>query len=139
VATPGRDFSQRFADGAPDIGREYFHPEISWDTSASGLPSAGVYQGRQEVSKFFREWLGPWTDYEIEYREYIDAGNSVLCVFRQAGTGKSSGIRSERDFFALWYLEGLEGRPLPSVRVARASPRSRRAVGVAALDEEQGR
>ncbi len=28
-----------------------------------------------------------------------------MCVFRQAGTGKGSGIRSERDFFALWYLE----------------------------------
>jgi ketosteroid isomerase-like protein len=100
-----KEFSQRFANGDSDIGRNYFHPEIIWDTSASGLPSAGVYHGRQEVSKFFREWLGPWRDYEIDYREYLDAGDSVLCVFRQAGTGKASGIRSERDFFALWYLE----------------------------------
>ena len=37
--------------GAPDVGRNYFHPEIIWDTSASGLPSAGVYRGRREVSK----------------------------------------------------------------------------------------
>ena len=72
----------------------------------AGCPrSAGVHHGRQEVDKFFREWLGPWRDYEIEYREYLDAGDSVVCVFRQAGTGKGSGIRSERDFFALWYLE----------------------------------
>ena len=89
----------------PTWRRKYFDPEIIWDTSASGLPSAGVYHGRQEVDKFFREWLGPWGDYEIEYREYLDAGDSVVCVFRQAGTGKGSGIRSERDFFALWYLE----------------------------------
>ena len=57
------------------------------------------------MSKFFRECLGPWKDYEIDYREYIDAGDSVLCVFREAGTGRSRRIRSERDFFALWYLE----------------------------------
>ena len=100
-----KQFSQRFAHGDPDVGRDYFHPEIIWDTSASGLPSAGVYHGHQGVDKFFREWLGPWRNYEIEYREYFDAGDSVLCVFRQAGTGKGSGIRSERDFFALWYLE----------------------------------
>ncbi len=87
------------------MGRDYFHPEIIWDTSASGMPAAGIYHGRQEVDRFFREWLGPWRDYEIDYREYVDAGDSVLCVFRQAGTGKGSGIRSERDFFALWYLK----------------------------------
>jgi ketosteroid isomerase-like protein len=100
-----KEFSQRFAEGDADVGLNYFHPEIIWDTSASELPSAGVYHGRQEVDKFFSDWLGPWRDYTIEYREYFDAGDSVLCVFRQAGTGKGSGIRSERDFFALWYLE----------------------------------
>ncbi len=100
-----KQFSQHFAEGGSDVGRNYFHPEIIWDTSASGLPSAGIFHGREEVRKFFRDWLGPWRDYEIHYREYFDAGDSVLCVFRQAGTGKGSGIRSERDFFALWYLE----------------------------------
>ena len=88
-----KEFSQRFAEGAPDVGRNYFHPEIIWDTSASGLPSAGVYHGRQEVSKFFREWLGPWRDYEIDYRESITRV-TVPCVFRQAGTGRPAGSRS---------------------------------------------
>ena len=112
-----KEFSQRFANGDSDIGRNYFHPEITWDTSASGLPSAGVYHGRHEVSRFFREWLGPWRDYEIDYREYLDAGDSVLCVFRQAGTGKASGIRSERDFFALWYLKDSKVVRFSPVRV----------------------
>ena len=44
-----KQFSQRFAHGDPDVGRDYFHPEIIWDTSASGLPSAGVYHGHQGV------------------------------------------------------------------------------------------
>ena len=117
-----KEFSQRFAEGGSDVGRNYFHPEIIWDTSSSGLPSAGVYHGREEVRKFFRDWLGPWRDYEIEYREYVDAGDSVVCVFRQAGTGKGSGIRSERDFFALWYLE--DSKVSASVCSSRASKHS---------------
>ena len=72
----------------------------------------------------------PGEDYEIEYREDIDAGDAVVTRLPAGWTGKGSGIRSERDFFGVWNLRGLEGRPLPSVRVARASLRSRRALGV---------
>ena len=84
---------------------DYFDPEIVWDTSASGLPSAGVYHGRDGVRRFFRDWLAPWADYEIEARDIIDAGNAVVLVFRQAGTGRGSGVRIERDFFSVWELE----------------------------------
>jgi hypothetical protein len=94
------------------------------------MPSAGVYHGLQGVRTFWRDWLEPWEDYEIDYSEYIDAGDAVVLVFRQAGRGRGSGIRIEREFFGVWYLRGLEGRVLPPVRVARASPRSRRAAGV---------
>lgn len=64
--------------------------KIVWDTSASGLPSAGVYHGREGVRRFFRDWLAPWTDYEIEARHCVDAGGAVVLVFRQAGTGQGA-------------------------------------------------
>ena len=99
------DQYETVAAGDRENWRQYFDPNLSWDASASGLPQAGVYRGHDGVEQFFRDWLAPWRDYEIEFREYFDAGDSVVCVFRQAGTGKASGIRSERDFFALWYLE----------------------------------
>ena len=44
-----KEFSQRFAEGDATCRASYFDPEIVWDTSASGLPSAGVYHGRQGV------------------------------------------------------------------------------------------
>jgi ketosteroid isomerase-like protein len=84
---------------------DYFDPEIVWDRSASGLPSTGVYHGREGVRRFFRDWLAPWTDYSIEARECFDTGGGVVLV-RQAGTGKASGVRAERDFFGVWELEG---------------------------------
>jgi ketosteroid isomerase-like protein len=98
-----KEFTRRFAAGE-DVTREYFDPEIVWDTTASGLPSAGLYHGHQGVRRFFRDWLAPWDDYELETSDAIDAGNAVVLVFRQAGTGRGSGVRIERDFFAVYDL-----------------------------------
>jgi ketosteroid isomerase-like protein len=100
-----KEFTRRFAAGGHVTG-DYFDPEIVWDTSASGLPAAGVYHGREGVRRFFRDWLAPWNDYSIEARECFDVGGAVVLVFRQAGTGKASGIRAERDFFGVWELDG---------------------------------
>ena len=100
-----KEFTRRFAAGG-HVTDDYFDPEIVWDTSASGLPSAGVYHGREGVRRFFRDWLAPWSDYAIEARECFDAGGGVVLVFRQAGTGKRGGVRTERDFFGVWELEG---------------------------------
>ena len=69
------------------------------------MPSAGMYHGHQGVERFFRDWLATWTDYEIETTNCIDAGDAVVVFFRQAGTGRGSGIRTERDFFGVWELE----------------------------------
>lgn len=102
-----KEFTRRFAAGE-DVTSEYFDPEIVWDTSASGLPSASVYHGHQGVRRFFRDWLAPWDDYEIELSDCIDAGDAVAIVFRQAGTGRGSGVRIESDFFAVYELEGSQ-------------------------------
>jgi ketosteroid isomerase-like protein len=96
--------TRRFAAGR-HVTDEYFDPKIVWDTSQSGMPAAGVYHGRAGVRRFFRDWLADWSDYEIEARECIDAGDAVVLVFRQAGTGKRGGVRTERDFFSVWELE----------------------------------
>ena len=88
-----KEFAQRFSAGG-HVSRQYFDPEIVWDTSASGMPAAGVYHGLQGVRRFWRDWLEPWEDYEIDYSEYIDAGDAVVLVFCQAGTGRAAGSES---------------------------------------------
>jgi ketosteroid isomerase-like protein len=97
-------FMTRFAAGDRIEWHDHFDPDVIWDTSASRLPSAGIYRGHQGVERFFREWLGTWRDYKVETREYIDAGGSVVVVFRQSGTGRGSGVRTERDFFGVYDL-----------------------------------
>src|SRR5262249_7455907 len=99
-----KEFTQRFAAGG-HVTREFFDPEIVWDTSESGMPGAGVYHGLEGGQGFWRDWLEPWEEYEIDYSECLDAGDAVVLVFRQAGTGRASGVRIEREFFGLWYLK----------------------------------
>jgi ketosteroid isomerase-like protein len=68
------------------------------------MPSAGIYHGHQGIERFFGEWLGAWSDYRMEAREFIDAGDSVVLVFHQSGMGRGSGVKTERDFFAVYDL-----------------------------------
>src|SRR5690242_13882163 len=81
------EFTQLFQEGDRERWRDYFDPDVVWDTSASDWPTAGVVHGHLGVERFFRDWLGTWRDYEIQSREFLDAGDSVVVVFRQSGTG----------------------------------------------------
>jgi uncharacterized protein len=100
-----KEFTAQFEAGDRESWHDYFDPDVIWDTSSSAMPAAGIYHGHQEMERFFREWLGGWSDYRLEAREYIDAGDSVVLVFLQSGIGRGSGVRTEREFFAVYDLE----------------------------------
>lgn len=68
-----KEFAQRFAAGG-HVSRQYFDPEIVWDTSASGMPSAGIYHGLEGVRRFWCDWLEPWGDYETRGQALEAAG-----------------------------------------------------------------
>src|ERR1041384_4025940 len=99
------EFTRLYAQGDRDEWREHFDTDVVWDTSASGMPSAGVFRGHQGIERFFRDWLGTWRDYRIEMQELLDAGDSIVAVFRQRGTGRESGIEIARDFFGVYDLK----------------------------------
>src|SRR5215210_4049606 len=99
-----REFHGRFAAGDRRSWRQYFAPDVVWDASQSHLPVAGVYHGHDGVERFFAEWLPIWDDYAVENDELIDAGDSVVVVFRQRGRGKGSGAYAERTFFGVYEL-----------------------------------
>jgi uncharacterized protein len=54
-----------------------------------------VARGIDGFTRFMAEWLENWDDYRIDAKEIIDAGNQVVVLGRQRGTGKGSGIEIE--------------------------------------------
>ena len=38
-------------------------------------------------------WVGTWTDYSIELERVIDAGDRVVVICEERGTGKGSGLK----------------------------------------------
>lgn len=64
--------------------------------------SNGVYVGRAAVIEANRHYWGTWDDYYLEAEELIDAGASVVCVVRERGRGKSSGVPVERRWAQIW-------------------------------------
>ena len=99
-----KEFTALFEAGDRDSWRSYFDPDVIWDTSESQMLMSGAYRGHEGVERFFVDWLAVWEDYTVETREYIDAGESVVWVFRQRGRGKGSGVPTERDFFSVYDL-----------------------------------
>jgi hypothetical protein len=91
-----------FIAGAPEFnsegtltkmaGEQFWDPEIEWDASESPLPDiGGVYRGKDDVERFWREWLAAWETVRFDY-ELVDAGDRVVALIEQRVRGRSSGI-----------------------------------------------
>jgi ketosteroid isomerase-like protein len=87
------------------LGRAY-SPDIELTTLASGLGS-GVnefYRGLDGLVRYLREWLDPFSEYQVENLDYIEAGDCVLIPSRQWGVGAGSGVRVELELTTLLEL-----------------------------------
>jgi hypothetical protein len=86
--------------------RRAYSPEIELRTLASGLGS-GVdesYRGLDGLVRYLREWLEPFSEYHVEWLNYIEAGDWVLVPTRQRGVGNASGARAELELVHAYKL-----------------------------------
>jgi ketosteroid isomerase-like protein len=89
------------------LGRDH-SPDVELRTLASGLGS-GVgerYRGLDGLVRYLGEWLGPFSDYQVEILDFIEAGECVLIPSRQWGVGSGSGARVELELTTLYELRG---------------------------------
>ena len=84
--------------GSAQLLFERLDPDVEYDTSASGLPDAGVYRGPEQLRDARRRWWGAWEAPWSEPTEFIDAGDSVVIVTRFGGRGKGSGVEVSQHF-----------------------------------------
>jgi hypothetical protein len=82
-------------DGVPSISSSgFWSREVVFDFRPTGIPGLGVYNGYDEIRRFFEEdWFGvfPSADWVVELEELIDHGHRVIAVSRQRGRGSGSG------------------------------------------------
>ena len=69
-----------------------YSPDSEWDDTRF-RPEGKVHRGRDEIAEVVRIWVGTWTDYSIEVERVIDAGDRVVVIHEERGTGKRSGLK----------------------------------------------
>ena len=104
-----RDLTTRFAAGDRESWREGLAEDVIWDLSAARQSlNPRVYEGHSGVEQCFVDWLEPWENPTIEHLEMIDAGDSVVVVFRWSGRGKASGVDTEATMFGVHDVKDVE-------------------------------
>jgi ketosteroid isomerase-like protein len=92
-----RDNGAPFAAYALDIEMDFRH---------SGFDVPSLYHGHDGVRTAFRNWLGPFRDFEFHPGETKDHGDHVLVTVDEHGIGRASGVAVDRRHYALWTLRG---------------------------------
>jgi ketosteroid isomerase-like protein len=91
-------------------GTGQFSPdfELTWTASWAGERH---YTGQDAMLRAFKEWVEPFSEYRAEALDYIEAGDHVIVVTRQWGTGRASGAPVEiRVTHLMEFRDGLIAR-----------------------------
>jgi ketosteroid isomerase-like protein len=76
---------------------------VVWDLrERPGLDVDPVCFGRDAVIKASRHYWGTWKDYRMDIEEVLDAGQSVVVIFREQARGRSSGVPFAQQHPQLW-------------------------------------
>jgi ketosteroid isomerase-like protein len=57
-----------------------------------GLAQAGVYEGREAMAQYMRDWEDAWEQMAYEPEEWLVDEDAVVIVVRYHGRGKGSGV-----------------------------------------------
>jgi ketosteroid isomerase-like protein len=68
-----------------------FHEDAVFHAPDWGLDT-GVYRGPTAIAKWLRQWMDTWDEYEIEARDFVDAGPHVVVEQVQRGRGRETGL-----------------------------------------------
>jgi ketosteroid isomerase-like protein len=130
-----RSMLSAWAAGNFEEALTYFNPDVVWDNRT--LPEGWITHGTNEMQQALRSWLGTWSKHFATFDEYIDAGNNVVVVGTERGQGEGKRDRGRSAVGHRLHIHGREDRSRQELQEQKGSTRSRRAVGIAALDEKQ--
>jgi ketosteroid isomerase-like protein len=70
-----------------------FDPEVEGDFTH--MPEGRMTRGQEELRREVARWQRTWEQFETEIEDILDAGEKVVLLVRQTGTGKTSGVPAE--------------------------------------------
>ena len=120
----------------PEAVRELYHPDYETDVT-DVAPDFDVIRGFDAALEALRSYMETFEDFYIELEEVIHADEEhVVVEVRDGGRvpGSDSEVRNHRFHVC---LPRRQGRSLLVSPRQEQRPRSRRVVGIAALDEKQ--
>jgi ketosteroid isomerase-like protein len=101
----------RFSEGDFRASADLLDPYVVLVLSpefAPALTSAhgGVLYGVEAVADYTRSLLEVMTDFTMEAKDIVAAGESVLVDVHQRAVGRTSGVPTEVGYFTLWTFRG---------------------------------
>ena len=89
------------AFGRREYPEDQFDDTIEWTTDPA-MPDAATYRGRDEVRRFFRDWIAGWAEIKNEPERFIDLGDRVVVLVRGVFRLTEDAMPLERDYAHLW-------------------------------------
>ena len=98
------------SDALREVIGDRYTADVELRTLESGLGSGvdGTYRGLDGFVDYLEDWLGPFSEYRVEWLDYIEAGDFVLVPTHQWGIGGVSGAKVELDL--VWVYELRDGK-----------------------------
>jgi ketosteroid isomerase-like protein len=115
LSEPFAEVNVAALDWRADAIREALASTYTEDTELHTLESGGglgiktFYSGLDGMVDYLSTWLEPFDQYQIEWLDFLEAGDFVLVPSSQWGIGKTSGARVELD---LTYLLQMRDRKI---------------------------
>jgi uncharacterized protein len=88
-----------------DIDRllEHIHPNLEFVSHLAG-GEGGVYQGPPGLRRYFVDLERQWSEIVRLPEEFIDAGDSVVAVYRVRALGRVSGVKLDQRFATVFIV-----------------------------------
>jgi ketosteroid isomerase-like protein len=79
--------------------------DVEWDY-VGAFPDIRTAHGPAEVRSFLMGWSEAFDDFGFQAEEMIDAGDSVVVLLRQWGSGKETGAKAESRTWQVFDFRG---------------------------------
>jgi ketosteroid isomerase-like protein len=78
--------------GDLDAVESVYSPDVLWQDLQHAPDAPFEVKGIEAVKRIWTDWLESFPDLHAEISEYIDGGDTVICVTHWHGSGRGSGV-----------------------------------------------